>query len=176
MRKEVIEAAVKAIFVDLFIPKLQQIGKRRAPLPILGNMQLARWLAEPGHHQHGRHLRPCNALLSNRQKPLTQILKTRPAPQRECQVNVAELARALNANTLQAHRYRQMFAALVEQRRLLGSTDQSARKSPRLNTSVLIELAKMRHRLLDDAPADTHAVHQAPIAVTFPSFLQIRVA
>lgn len=37
----------------------------------------------------------------------------------------------------------QMFAALVEQQRLLGSTDQSARKSPRLNTSVLIEFAKI---------------------------------
>ena len=47
---------------------------------------------------------------------------------------------------------------------------------PRLNTSVLIELAKMRHRLLDDAPPDTHAAHQAPIAVDFPVLLANRVA
>ncbi len=34
----------------------------------------------------------------------------------------------------------------------------------------------MRHRLLDDAPPDTHAAHQAPIAVDFPVLLANRVA
>src|SRR5512144_2761030 len=142
VRKEVIEAAVKAIFVDLFIPKLQQIGKRRAPVPILGNMQLARWLAEPGHHQHGRHLRPCNALLSNRQKPLTQILKTRSAPQRECQVYVAELARALDANTLR--RTGTVRGSLPSSNSgACSGVPISRRASPRASTRALIELAKM---------------------------------
>src|SRR5216684_5737503 len=176
VHEQMIEAAIKAILVDLLIPELQQIAERRAPVPILGNVQLARWLAEPRRNQHGRHLRPCDALLAHRKQSLAQLLKARPAPQRERQIHIAELTRALDANALQTHRHRQMFAAIVEQRRLLGSTDQSARKRSCLNASVLIELAKMRHRLLDDASPDAHAAHQAPIAVNLPVLLANRVA
>lgn len=75
-----IEAAIKAILVDILIAKLKQIGKRRAPVPILGNMQFARWRAEPRRNQHRRHLRPCDPFLARRKQPLTQILKTHPAP------------------------------------------------------------------------------------------------
>jgi hypothetical protein len=155
---------------------LSCIARRRAPVPIFGNVQLARWLAEPRRNQHGRHLRPCDALLAHRKRSLAQLLKARPAPQRERQIHIAEPTRALDANALQTHRRRQMFAAVVEQWRLLGSTDQSTRKCSRLNASVLIELAKMRHRLLDDAPPDAHATHQAPIAVNLTVLLANRVA
>jgi hypothetical protein len=53
-----IERAVEPILVDLLVAKLEQIAKRRAAMPILGNMQLARWLAQPRRNQHARHLRP----------------------------------------------------------------------------------------------------------------------
>jgi hypothetical protein len=33
-----IEGAVKSIFVDLIVLKLQQIGQRRAAVPILGDV------------------------------------------------------------------------------------------------------------------------------------------
>src|SRR4029078_12494895 len=88
----------------------------------------------------------------------------------------AELAGALDANPLQAYRNRQMFAAIIEQWRLLGSTDQSARKNSRLNASVLIELTQMRYRLLDDAPPDPHTAYQAPIAMNLSVLLANRVA
>ncbi len=58
VQDEMIEGAVKPVFVDLIVPKLQQIGKRRVAVPILGNVQLARRLAKPRRHQNGRHLRP----------------------------------------------------------------------------------------------------------------------
>src|SRR3974377_406141 len=128
--EEMVAAAVEAILVDLFIPKLQQIGKRRAPIPILGNVQFARRLAESCKHKHRRHLCPSDMLLSNRQNSLTYLLKARPTPQRQRQIHVAKLPRALNANAFQTHRDGQMFAAIVEQRSLLGSTDQSVRKPP----------------------------------------------
>ena len=114
--------------------------------------------------------------LPDRQQPLAQLLKPRPAPQRQRQIHIAELTRALDANALQAHRHRQMLAAVVEQLRLLGCADQMARQRPRLKPSVLIELAKLRHRLLDHAPADAHAAHQAPVAVNLPVLLANRVA
>ena len=84
----------------------------------------------------------------------------RAAPQRQRQIDVAELARAFDAHALQPHRHRQMCAAVVEQRRLLGRADQMARQRPRLKPSSRIELAKLRHRLLDDATTDPHAAHK----------------
>ena len=43
--KQAIKPAIEPILVDLLFAKLQQIAKRRAAIPILGNVQLARRLA-----------------------------------------------------------------------------------------------------------------------------------
>ena len=52
---------------------------------------------------------------------------------------------------------------------LLGAVPtSSARKRSRLNAPALIELAKMRHCLLDNAPPDPHAAHQTPVAMNLP--------
>src|SRR5438445_413185 len=77
VREQMIEAAIKAVLVDLLIAKLQQIAERRAAVPVLGNVQLAGRLAEPRRHQHGRHLRLGDAFLARR-----QLLKARSAPHR----------------------------------------------------------------------------------------------
>jgi hypothetical protein len=69
-----------------------------------------------------------------------------------------------------------MLAAVVKQPRLLWRSDQPACQRPRFNATVLVELAKMRHRLLDDAPPDAHAAHQTPVAVNLPVLLANRVA
>ena len=66
--------------------------------------------------------------------------------------------------------------AAVKQRRLLGCPDQPARKHASLNASMLIELAKLRYRLLNDAPPDAHAPHQPPVAVDLPVLPDRRVA
>src|SRR5262245_63393462 len=76
-------------------------------------MQLARWFAEPRRDQNRRNLHPRDALLANRQQALAQILKPHSAPQRERQIHVTELTRALDADALQAHRYCLMLAAIV---------------------------------------------------------------
>jgi len=66
----------------------------------------------------------------------------------------------------QTHRHSQMFAAIVEQRRLLRSADQPPRERSRRDASVLIEFAKTRHRLLEDAPPDPHTAHAEWLADT----------
>ena len=58
-----------------------------------------------------------------------------------------------------AYRHSQMFASVVEQRRLLRGADQPPRKCPCLNPSMLIKLAELRHRLLNDATTNTNAAH-----------------
>ena len=69
-----------------------------------------------------------------------------------------------------------MLAAVIEQLRLLGSTDQPASQRPRLNPAMLVQFAKIRHRLLDDTTPDTNAAYQAPIAVSLSVLLANRVA
>jgi hypothetical protein len=39
VRKQMIQTAIEAIFADILIAKLKQIAKRRATIPIFGNVQ-----------------------------------------------------------------------------------------------------------------------------------------
>src|SRR5262249_30381543 len=43
------------------------------------------------------------------------------------------------------------------------------------DATMLVKLAEMRHRLLNDAPPNANAAHQAPIAVNLPILPQRRV-
>src|SRR5215469_5461622 len=50
------------------------------------------------------------------------------------------------------------------------------RERPGFDAAALIKFAEMRHRLLNDAPTDPNAPHQAPITMNLPVFLADRVA
>src|SRR6185503_2431052 len=116
------------------------------------------------------------SLFANRQQPRTQILKPYPAPQRERKVHSPELTRALDANPLQAHRDRQVLAAITEKLRLLGRSDQPPPQCPRFHAPLIIELAEMRHRLLNDTPTNANAAHEAPITMRLPVLAYRRAA
>jgi hypothetical protein len=78
--EQAVKRAIEAILVDLLLAELQQITKRRTAIPVLGDVQLARQLAEPRHNQHARQLRPSGLLTAHRQQPPAQLLKPHPAP------------------------------------------------------------------------------------------------
>src|ERR1700756_2956217 len=176
VRKQMIKGAVQTVLVDLRVAELQQIAERRPTVPIRGNVQLARRLAEPGRHQNSRHLRPGDTFQAHWQQLPAQLLKASSAPECERQVHIAKLTRAFDANALQTYRHRQIFAAVFEQLRLLGSAYQLARQRLCLNTTAFIEFAKLRHCLLNDAPPDTNAANQAPITVNLAILPANRVA
>jgi hypothetical protein len=69
-----------------------------------------------------------------------------------------------------------MLPAVVEQAGLLRLTDQMTRQRPSLKPAPLVELAKLRHRLLDDATANPHAAHEAPVTMDFAVLPYRRVA
>src|SRR6516225_1530697 len=176
VRQHTIEAAIQPILVDLLFAKLKQIAQRRAPIPVLGNVQLARRLAEAGRDQHRRHLREGDAFLADRQKLIADILKARAAPQRKRKIDIPELTRALDPNALQANRHRHVPAAVIEQPRFLRNANQMARQRPSLDAAALIKLAEMSDRLLDDASAEAHTAHQAPIPMDLSVLLACRAA
>src|SRR5580704_584842 len=69
-----------------------------------------------------------------------------------------------------------MLAAVIEQLRPFRSADQMLRERAGFDAAVLVKLAKMRHRLLNDASPDANTAHQTPIAVNLPSLAQCGVA
>jgi hypothetical protein len=54
--------------------------------------------------------------------------------------------------------------------------ERTMKRLPSFNAAALVKLAKLRHRLLNDAPPDAHAPHQPPVAVDLPVLLANRVA
>ncbi len=101
--KQVVERAIQALLRHLLLAELQQIGKCRPAVPILGDVQLARRLAQTRGDQQCCHLCPGNELFPDRQKLLTEMLKPGPAPQSEHQVHVPEPKRAFHANAFEAN-------------------------------------------------------------------------
>src|SRR6516164_639964 len=171
-----IECTIEPILVDLLIPELKQIAKRRAPVPIFRNMQLARWRTEPRRHQHRRHLRPGNALSPDGQQPLAQIFKPKPSPQRQGQIYIAKLTRTLDADAFQPNWHRHVPAAVIKQWRPLGNANQMSCQCPCCHTALFIQCTEMRNHLLNHTPTNADAAHKAPIAMNLPILLANRVA
>ena len=72
VRQQPIQRAVEPVVVDLLGGQAQQILQRRAAVPVLGDVQLARRLAQPREHQHRGHRRPRHLLPASRQQLLAQ--------------------------------------------------------------------------------------------------------
>jgi hypothetical protein len=80
VHEQMIQSAIETVLVDLILAQLKQIGERRAPVPVLGNVQFARGFAKPCRYQNGGYLLPRHAFLARRKKLLAQVRKTGPAP------------------------------------------------------------------------------------------------
>jgi len=62
--QQLVERAIEAVIVHPLLRHSQQIRQRRAPVPVLGNVQPARWLAQSRDHQDRCHARPWHTLAS----------------------------------------------------------------------------------------------------------------
>jgi hypothetical protein len=69
-----------------------------------------------------------------------------------------------------------VLAAVIEKLCLLWRANQTARKRARFNTSIFVELTKLRHRLLNDPTTNANAAHKTPITVGLPILLANRMA
>jgi len=63
--------------------------------------------------------------------------------------------------------------AVVEQNSLLELPDQMTRQRSRLKPAPLVELAKLRHRMLDDTTANPHTAHKTPVTMGFAVLLYV---
>jgi hypothetical protein len=175
MFEQLIEPAIQSVFVDLQLIQLQQIGERRAPVPVLRNVQLAGGFAQSCRDQHRGDLLPADLLLARCQHLAAKLLEPHPAPQSQRQIHITELPRALNAHALQTYRHGPLIRAVVEQRRLFRRADQASRQRACLQAPFGIEFTELRDGLLNHAPTHAHTLHQSPIAMRLAVFLARRV-
>ncbi len=176
VRQQFVEPTIQPILVDERIVQLQQIAQRGAPVPVLGNMQFAGGLTQPGGHQHGGHLLPRHFFLAGRDVGCSELIEPAGAPQRERQVHIAEVPAVFHAHPFETHAYGLVARAVVEQIRLLGFANERARQRACAQASRFIELAQVRDRLLYHATADAYRAHQPPGAMDLAVLLSRRVA
>ncbi len=176
VRQQLVERAIQPVLVHQRLVQLQQIAQRRAPIPVLGNVQFARRLAQARRDQHRGHLLPRHRFFAARDVLGCELIEPASAPQRQRQIHLTELPAVLDAHTLELHRDRLSARAIVKQARVLGLANQGARQRAGAHPPRFIQLSEMRYRLLNHSPADAHRTHQAPAAMRLAVFLARRVA
>lgn len=153
MRQELIEALVQAVGVDLLRRHAQQIFQGRPPIPGVGNVPLARRLAEPRHGEDRRDRGPGHSLAACFDLPLEQLVEAEHPPQAPGQPHVAEVARPLQPDAAQLDQQR-----LVVARR--GGSNRLRSRPPPLGLAVQVRaesrpaillLAAQLARLGDDS-------------------------
>ena len=177
VRQQTVERAVQPVIVDALGRHAQKIVQRRAAIPILGNVQLARRLAQARNHQDRRDRRPRRPLAAFDQTVLAETIESKGAPQPPAQPHVAKTAGALQADMVQPHCNR--FAPSgrrLKQLVLLFPPGDPQGQSAGPRPSLPVELAKLRHRLLHHSAAATHRAHQTPVAVRLAVLANRRVA
>ncbi len=175
--QEAIERAIAAVVVDPRGGQREQIVERRAPIPILCDVQLARRLAQPGQHEDQRHGGPRHLFPADGQQPLQQGIQLQGPPQRPAEPDVAEATAPLQPHAIQADRNGGRVSGNgLEQVRLLAPAGNRASQRSRAGASLGVELAELRHRLLHNLAADAHRAHQTPVRMRLAVLHARRVA
>ncbi len=165
-REEAVQGPVEAIVVDQGGGQRAQVLQRGAAIPALGDVPLARRLAEPGQHQHRRHGRPRHRLPARRQQALEQLIQTQRAPERPAEPHVAEGPAALQPEPVEANGNRAVAVlARPEEGELFPPAGDRAGQGLRPRAALRIEFAQVRHRLLHDLAPDAHRADQPPVRV-----------
>src|SRR6266446_10625827 len=99
-----IQRPVQAIVVDPRGGHAEQILERRRAVPVLRDVQLARWLTQARDDQHRRHLGPRDRRPRSEEERGAQRLEAQRPPQRPAEPDIAKRASPLDADSLEPHR------------------------------------------------------------------------
>jgi len=166
VRQESIQRAVEAMVIDPLGRDPQQVLERGRPIPVLGDVQLARGLTQPGDHRHRGHLRPGDRFAAPRQERGAEVVEPQGPPQRPPQPHLAERPRALDADPIEADRDRVLRGGgCLEELPLIGAPGDRLRQPPGAHAPLAVELAEVRGGLLHHLPPAPHRAHQPPVRV-----------
>jgi hypothetical protein len=163
VRQQPVERTVQPVVVDSIRGHAQKIIQRRAPVPVLGDVQLARRFAQPRDHQDRRHRRPCNALSTRNEALGAEAIEIERPPQNPPQPHIAKAPAPLQTHPIETHRDRLgCRPGRLEQLVLLGAPRDLQRQPAGPRAPLPIQLAQLRHRLLHHLAATPHRPHQPP--------------
>ena len=122
--QQLVERSIQPVVIDSIRRHTQQLGHCRLRIPLLRDVQFARRIAQPSHHQNQRATPPCDMLLSRRHDPLKELIQLQLANHFQSQPRSAKLPAVLNSNSRRIdfdplRLDRRIIVNLVEQRQLL---------------------------------------------------------
>jgi hypothetical protein len=188
---ELVEGAVEPRVVDQARVHAEQIVERRGVIPVLGHAQFRALRAEPRDGEQRRHVRPRDRLAPGGQERRQQLVELEPVPEREAEVALAEISRALDAQPadigafpLRGRRWRERSRRSKRRSRLQpgqlrGPRGGRARgrfaaeqrgqivpAAPQSSDLRCVQLAQRSDDPLTRPPRRAHRLTQMPIAVT----------
>ena len=168
VRHEPIQGAIQPIVIDQRRGQGEQVLKRRAAVPRLGDVQLARGLAQPGEHEHRRHRGPRHRFPALRQQAPQRLVESQGAPERPAEPHLAKRAAALQPDVLEPDRDR--FVGIIgdEQVGLFALAGNRAGQGLGACAALGIEFPEMGDRLLDDLATDADRADELPVPVDLP--------
>ena len=99
MGQEPVQRAIEPVVIDLGLGQSQQIVQRRAPEPVLGDVQFTGGFAEPRDHQHRRHQAPGDVFTPSGQSRLQPLVESQRLPEFPGKPDVAEPPAAFEAES-----------------------------------------------------------------------------
>ena len=177
VRQQAIQGAIAPVVGHQRGRHRQQIVERSPAIPVFGEMQLTGGLAQAGEDENRRHGRPRDLLAAARLQALTDLVQAEGAPQGPAKPDVAKPPTPLQPDPIEPNSYGLGgWRRGREEIALLTPAGDRARQDPGPRAALGIELAEVRHGLLDHLPPDAHRAHETPVGVRLPVLHARRVA
>jgi len=173
VRQQSIQAAVEPLVVDCFNAYPEEILQRRGAVPALCHVQFAGWFAQSTNHQNRNDIGPLHRFTSTRQQGREQFIELQRLPQLQSQPYRPNASRAFQAHRIEANLDRFSRYLRVEQRALrifAPSPCHLPGQQPRAGSTLGVQLAQLRHRLLHYLAPATNRTNQAPVHVGLAVF------
>jgi len=148
--QQAIEGPIEPVVVHQRRRQREQVLERGPPIPVLGDVQLARGLAETGQHEHLRHRGPWHRLARLGQQPVQHLIEPQRTLERPAEPDVAEGAAALEPNPLEANWNGLVGVARLEEVRLLALTGDGPGQRLGPRPALGVKFAEVRDCLLDN--------------------------
>ena len=174
--QEVIQGAVAAVVVHQGHGHPEEILQGGLPIPNLGEVELAGWLAEARQDQHRGHRRPGDGLPARGQEALQQAIELQRPPHGPAEPDIAEGAAAFQAHAVQADGHGLVEGGKgVKEISLRPAPGERGGQGPRANPALRIELPEVGDGLLANSLPHPDRAHELPVRVDLPILAPGRV-
>jgi hypothetical protein len=177
VRVQHVESAIEPALIDLRKCHAQQIFQRAVGIPTLGHFQFALQAAETGDRQNASDEFPRHLLATGRNDFLQERVQSQAAPQREGEIDLAEVAHPLHAHPAHIHLRpwrRRLRRNGLAQFALMGNRraafQQIGNVLPAVATALIQSrrLAQRSHDFLPRPLGRADGAHQSPVFVRQP--------